>query len=173
MKLFTTKTFNSLEDLFLDQIRDLYDAEKRIVNVLPKMAETANTAALKQAFQSHLRETEGHVNRLEQVFTTIGVEAKRETCLAMKGIVEEGGQIVDADGDAAVKDAGLIAAAQRVEHYEMAGYGTAIAFARQLGLPQVATLLEKTLNEEKMADDTLTRIAETQVNTGAAASTEV
>lgn len=169
MNLFTSHEFNSLNDLFLDQIQDLYDAEQRITNALPKMVEAAHSAALKQAFQSHLRETEGHVARLENVFRQIGADTKRETCLAMKGIIEEGEQMVKAKGNPDVKDAALIAAAQRVEHYEMAGYGTARTFALRLGRRDVADILQQTLQEEKAADEKLNRIAESQVNTQAAA----
>jgi len=168
MKLFTSNEFNSLNDLFVDQIQDLYDAEQRITNALPKMTEAAHSAALKQAFESHLRETEGHITRLETIFRQIGAETKRETCVAMKGIIEEGEEMVKAKGDPDVRDAALIAAAQRVEHYEMAGYGTARTFALRLGRPEVANILQQTLQEEKAADDKLTRIAEAQVNVKAA-----
>jgi ferritin-like metal-binding protein YciE len=171
MNLFTSNEFNSLQDLFLDQIRDLYDAEQRIVKALPKMIDSAQAPELKQAFQHHLQETEQHVTRLERIFNQIGTDAKRETCQAMKGIIEEGEQMVDAKGDPAVRDAALIAAAQRVEHYEMAGYGTARTFALQLSLTEPASLLEQTLREEKAADETLTQVAESRVNVSAAAGT--
>jgi ferritin-like metal-binding protein YciE len=148
----------------------LYDAEQRITKALPKMTNAANAPALKQAFESHLRETEGHVGRLERIFEALGVDTKRETCLAMKGLIDEGEEMVEAKGDPDIKDAALIAAAQRVEHYEMAGYGTARAFARRLGNNQAVTLLEQTLGEEKSADEKLTRIAESQVNLRATAA---
>lgn len=164
MPLFTTTTFNSFNDLFLEQIEDLYDAEQRLTKALPKMAEAANSTQLKQAFQSHLTETEGHVSRLEQIFREINHEPKRETCEAMKGLIAEGEEMIKAHGDPDVKDAALIAAAQRVEHYEMSGYGTARAFAQRLGLTQAATLLQQTLNEEKAADEKLNTIAESSVN---------
>ena len=170
MTLFTSKEFNSLDDLFLDQIQDLYDAENRITKALPKMIDAAHSPALKQALESHLRETEGHVSRLEDVFRQIGKDSKRETCLAMKGIIEEGSTVIEAKGNAEVKDAALIAAAQRVEHYEMAGYGTARTFALQLGRRDVASILEQTLKEEKAADQKLTNIAESQINAQAAAT---
>lgn len=170
MKLFTSNEFNSLNDLFLNQIQDLYDAEQRITNALPKMMDAAHSPALKQAFESHLRETEGHVTRLENIFQQIGADTKRETCLAMKGIIDEGEEMVKAKGNPDVKDAALIAAAQRVEHYEMAGYGSARAFALQLGRKDVANILQQTLQEEKAADEKLTRIADSQVNAQAAAS---
>lgn len=171
MPLFTTTEFNSLNDLFVNQIEDLYDAEQRLTKALPKMAEAANSSQLKQAFQSHLTETEGHVSRLEQIFREVNVDPKRETCEAMKGLIAEGEEMVKTNGDPEVKDAALIAAAQRVEHYEMAGYGTARAFAKRLGLNQAATLLEQTLQEEKAADQKLNTIAESSVNRAAASAT--
>ena len=171
MPLFTTTEFNSLNDVFANQIEDLYDAEQRLTKALPKMAEAANSSQLKQAFQSHLTETEGHVSRLEQIFREINIDPKRETCEAMKGLIAEGEEMVKANGDPEVKDAALIAAAQRVEHYEMAGYGTARAFAKRLGLNQAAILLEQTLQEEKAADQKLNTIAESSVNRAAAAAT--
>ena len=170
MTLFTTEEFNSLNDLFLNQLQDLYDAEERITQALPKMIDAARSPQLKQAFQSHLQETQQHISRLEQVFSSLGADKKRETCLAMKGIIDEGEKIVKAKGDPDVKDAALIAAAQRVEHYEMAGYGTARTFALRLGNQRAATLLEQTLEEEKAADRKLTQIAEATVNTQAATS---
>jgi len=164
MALFGGTEFNSLEDLFVNQIEDLYDAENPLTNALPKMADAASSSSLKQAFQSHLTETEGHVSRLETIFREVNVEPKRETCQAMKGLISEGEDMVDATGDPAVKDAALIAAAQRVEHYEISGYGTARTIAQQLGLTEAATLLQQTLNEEKAADQKLTTIAESSVN---------
>ena len=164
IKLFTTTTFNSLDDLFLEQIEDLYDAEKRLIEALPKMAEAASTPELKNAFRNHLRETETHARRLEQIFTQINTKPKRETCEAMKGLISEGETMVEADGDPCVKDAALIAAAQRVEHYEISGYGTARTFAERLGHQQAASLLQQTLDEEKAADAKLNKIAESSVN---------
>ena len=164
MGLFTSKEFNSLDELFLDQIRDLYDAEKRLVEALPKMAEAASSSELKAAFNDHLRETEGQVRRLEQVFRHLEENPSRESCAAMKGLISEGDEMVQAKGDPAVKDAALIAAAQRVEHYEMAGYGVARNFAQRLGHTAAASLLQQTLDEEKKADLKLTQIAERSVN---------
>ena len=160
MPLFSTTEFNSFQDLFVDQIKDLYDAENRLTDALPKMADAAHSSQLKQAFQSHLRETEGHVARLEQVFRELNLEPERETCDAMKGLVAEGETMIKAKGDPNIKDAALIAAAQRVEHYEISGYGSARAFARRLGLTQAANLLQQTLEEEKAADEKLNQIAE-------------
>jgi ferritin-like metal-binding protein YciE len=162
--------FNSFNDLFANQIEDLYDAETRLTKALPKMAEAANSSQLKQAFQSHLTETEGHVSRLEQIFREINVDPKRETCEAMKGLIAEGEEMIKAHGDPDIKDAALIAAAQRVEHYEISGYGTARSFAQRLGLNQAVTLLQQTLNEEKAADEKLNRIAESSVNQKATAA---
>jgi ferritin-like metal-binding protein YciE len=167
MPIFSTLEFNSFQDLFQHQIEDLYDAENRLTQALPKMAEAAHSSQLKQAFQSHLRETEGHVSRLEQIFREMRIDPKRETCPAMKGLIAEGEEMIKATGDPDVKDAALIAAAQRVEHYEISGYGTARAFARRLGLTQAANLLQQTLEEESAADEKLNRIAETSVNTRA------
>jgi ferritin-like metal-binding protein YciE len=164
MALFGGTEFNSLEDLFVNQIEDLYDAENRLTKALPKMADAAASTSLKQAFQSHLTETQGHVSRLETIFRGVNVEPKRETCQAMKGLISEGEEMIDATGDADVRDAALIAAAQRVEHYEISGYGTARTIAQQLGLADVANLLQRTLNEEKAADEKLTTIAESSVN---------
>lgn len=170
---FLTRTeFNSLEDLFVEQLKDLYDAEQRLVEGLPKMANAANSSSLRQAFTAHLEETRNHVTRLEQVFNSIGVEAERQTCQAMKGLVSEGSDMIDSKGsNPAVRDAGLIAAAQRVEHYEMAGYGTARTFAEQLGMAQAADLLQSTLDEEEAADEKLTQLATQKINAQALRST--
>jgi len=164
MGWFTSEKLNSLECLFTDQLQDLYDAEQRLVEALPLMAQAAHRKTLKDAFQMHLRETENHVRRLEQVFQSIGSSAKTKTCQAMKGLVAEGQEAIDAQGDPDVKDAALIAAAQRVEHYEIAAYGTARTFAQRLGKQPAARLLEQTLQEEKAPDQKLTEIAETGVN---------
>jgi len=164
MALFGGNEFNSLDDLFVNQIEDLYDAENRLTKALPKMADAAASSSLKQAFQSHLRETEGHVARLETIFREVKVDPKRETCEAMKGLISEGEDMISATGDSDVKDAALIAAAQRVEHYEISGYGTARTIAQRLGLTDVAALLQQTLEEEKAADQKLTTIAESSVN---------
>lgn len=164
MGLFSSVEFNNLEDLFVHEIEDLYDTEKRLTKALPKMAEAAHDAELKQAFHRHLKETEGQVSRLERIFESLGRTANRETCDAMKGLIKEGEEMISAKGDDSVCDAALIAAAQRVEHYEMAGYGTARTFAQRLGFHEAARLLQETLDEEKQADSTLTRIAEGSVN---------
>ena len=159
---------NSLEDLFVEQLRDLYDAENQLVKALPKMAKAASAPELRKAFDGHLEETKRHVDRLEQVFNMLGQKAKGETCAAMEGLVKEGGEMISEKGDPKVKDAGLIACAQRVEHYEIAGYGCVRSWAQQLGKFEAARLLEETLNEEKHADEKLNTIAEGQVNLQAA-----
>ena len=169
MALFTTTELNSFRDLFVNQIEDLYDAENRLTKALPKMADAATSPQLKQAIQQHLTETQGQVSRLETIFREINVEPKRETCEAMKGLISEGEEMMEAKGDPDVKDAAIIAAAQRVEHYEISGYGSARSFAQRLGLTQAANLLQQTLNEEAAADKKLTEIAESAVNVQAAA----
>jgi len=164
MGLFGGKTLNSLDDLLVDHLKDLYDAEQRLTKALPKMASAAKNPALKQAFESHLTETQNHVTRLEQAFKSLGQSPQSVTCQAMQGLIAEGQEAIDASGDPDVKDAALIAAAQRVEHYEMAGYGCARTFAQQLKKTEVARLLQETLEEEAAADKKLTSLAESRVN---------
>jgi ferritin-like metal-binding protein YciE len=165
-------SLDSMRDLLVDELSDIYNAEKQLVKALPKMARAATSPALKKAFTSHLEETKGHVTRIEQVFEAIGESPKRKKCKAMEGLVEEGSEMIEEDGDDAVRDAGLIGAAQRVEHYEMAAYGTVIAFANALGETKAATILGKTLKEEEAADDKLTQVAEGEVNPAAASAGE-
>jgi ferritin-like metal-binding protein YciE len=159
--------FETLRDLYVEQLKDLYDAENRIVKELPKLVEASASTDLKNAFSEHLEQTRGHVMRLEQIFQSMGQEAKGKTCDGMKGILDEGGDMVKEDGPAEVKDAGLITAAQRVEHYEIAAYGTVQSWAQRLNDQNAANLLQQTLDEEKAADKKLTEIAERGVNTGA------
>jgi ferritin-like metal-binding protein YciE len=161
----STPTLDSMETLLIDQMEDLYDAEQRLVKALPKVASAAHDPNLKNVIQSHLRETEGHVSRLERAFSLLGKSPKAKTCAAMKGLVTEGEEYINAAGNPSVKDAALIATAQRVEHYEIAAYGCARAFAQRLGRTEVARLLQETLDEEKAADEKLNRLAETEVNT--------
>jgi len=168
MGLLGNKKFNNLEDLFQEQLEDLYDAEKRLTGALPKMANAASSPKLKSAFEGHLKQTEDQVSRLEQIFKLLDRSPGRETCQAMKGLIQEGEEMIDAEGDSDVKDAALIAAAQRVEHYEIAGYGTARTFAQRLGHSEAVRLLQETLDEEREADSQLTQIAEQQVNASAA-----
>ena len=169
MGLFSSSmALNSFDDLFLEQLQDLYDAEQRLVAALPKMAAAAKSSSLKSAFQEHARQTEEQVTRLEQVFKMMGQKAKSKTCQAMKGLIEEGDEVISASGDPDVKDAALIGAAQRVEHYEIAGYGTARTFAQRLGRHDAAQLLQETLDEEGATDKKLTQLAESSVNRQAA-----
>ena len=157
----------SMEDLFLEQIADLYDAEQRLVKALPKMAEASTSPELRQAFESHLGETKGHVQRLERVFQYTQKDPKGQTCDAMKGLIKEGEQMVSDTDQSPLRDAGLIAAANRVEHYEIAAYGSVRSFASTLGMQEAVALLDATLNEEKKADEKLTKLAESKVNQGA------
>jgi ferritin-like metal-binding protein YciE len=151
---------NSLRDLFVEQLQDLYNAEQQLVKALPKMAKAATSDDLRSAFEEHLEKTKGHVQRLEDIFEQLGERAKGQKCKGMEGLVKEGSEVIGEDMDDDVKDAALIAAAQRVEHYEIAGYGTVRTFATLLQEDAAADLLEETLDEEKEADETLTGIAE-------------
>jgi len=169
MGLFSkSMTLNSFDELLVEQLEDLYDAEQRLVSALPKMATAAHSTALKAAFQEHLPQTQGQVSLLEQVFRQLGKSASAKTCEAMKGLITEGEEVVSASGDPNVKDAALIAAAQRVEHYEIAGYGTARTFAERLGRREAARLLQETLDEEAATDKKLTALAEQSINPRAA-----
>jgi ferritin-like metal-binding protein YciE len=168
MGLFSSMTLNTLDDLFVVQLEDLYDAEQRLTKALPKMAGASSNGRLKSAFEEHLRQTEQHVARLEKIFQILGITAKRETCEAMKGLIAEGDEAISADGNPDVKDAALIAAAQRVEHYEIAAYGTLVAWARAMGHTDQAELLQETLDEEKATDEKLTSLAEAGINQDAA-----
>jgi len=154
----------TMDDLFLVQVKDLYDAEKQLVKALPKMAKAASSQELRQGFQEHLDQTKGHVSRLEQIFDQLGQKASGTKCEGMAGLIAEGEEIVDEVEQSPLRDAGLIGAAQKVEHYEIAGYGTLKTFAQMLGRRQVVTLLEQTLNEEKQTDQRLTQLAESMIN---------
>jgi ferritin-like metal-binding protein YciE len=158
----------TLDDLFLDTLKDIYYAEKQILKALPKMAKAATSPQLKAAFEKHLGETEGHVDRLEQVFELIDKPARGKTCDAILGILEEGKSIMDEFKGTIALDAGLISAAQAVEHYETARYGTLRTWAQQLGLNDAAKLLQATLTEEENTDRALSQLAETGVNKKAA-----
>jgi len=151
---------NSLQDLYIDQLQDLYSAEKQLVQALPKMASAASTDELRKGFQEHLEQTRNHVNRLEQIFSRIGTHGGSNTCEAMQGLIREGEEAISLEGDSKVRDAALIAAAQRVEHYEIAGYGTVRTFAKELGFSSDRGLLQKTLDEEGETDKKLTTMAE-------------
>ena len=150
----------SLTELFIHQLEDLYDAENQLVKALPKMAEAASATELKNAFEQHLNQTQNHVTRLEQVFERVNAKAKKGDCKAMSGLVKEGNDMVKSDSDPDVKDAALITAAQRVEHYEIAAYGTVRTWASLLGITDAERLLQETLDEEKQTDQKLNEIAE-------------
>jgi ferritin-like metal-binding protein YciE len=154
----------TLDDMFLDGIKDIYFAERQILKALKKMARGAKDAKLKAAFDKHLQETEGHVERLLQVFELLGKPARGKTCPAINGILEEGDEILEEFKDSPALDAGLLAAAQAVEHYEMARYGTLAAWAKQLGQQEAAALLAATLQEETMTDEALTQLADAAIN---------
>lgn len=148
----------TLRELFIEELRDLYYAETLLVKALPKMAKAASNDSLRSGFEKHLEETNNHVTRLEQIFDTLGEKPKGRTCEAMKGLVEEGEEWIKQKASPALKDAGLIVAAQKVEHYEISGYGSVRTFAEILGLQDAADLLQETLDEESATDETLTDI---------------
>ena len=155
---------STLQDLWIEELRDLYSAENQLIKALPKMAKAATNDQLRQGFEKHLAETKVHAERLEQIFDKLGKSPKGKTCKAMKGLVEEGKEVMEEDMEDEVMDAALIAAAQRVEHYEIAGYGTVRAYAELLGDNQSAKLLQKTLDEEGATDKKLTALAESTIN---------
>jgi len=161
-------TEKTLDDLFLDTLKDIYYAEKQIVKTLPKMAKAATSPELKAGFEKHLEETEGHVERLEQVFELIGKPARGKTCDAILGIIEEGKSIIEDFTGTPALDAGLVSAAQAVEHYEIARYGTLKTWAQQLGLTEAVSLLDATLGEEVATDKKLSQVALSSVNKKAA-----
>ena len=165
---------NTLEDLLIHELKDLHSAEQQLVKALPKMAKAATNPDLVAGFEKHLEETKVHVERLDKIGEILGKKLTGMKCKAMEGLVEEGSEMISEDAEDSVRDAGLIGAAQRVEHYEMAGYGTAATFARQLGHDDVAKILAQTLEEEKATDAKLTELAESAVNVeaGAAGETE-
>ena len=159
----------ALKDLYLEELKDLYDAESRLIKALPKMAEAAESAELRQGFESHLEQTRQHALRLEQIFGRMGEEPKRKKCAAMIGLIQEGDDLMSEDYELGVKDAALISAAQRVEHYEIAAYGCVWTWAGLLGDSEAKSLLEQTLTEEKETDQKLNELSETinrQANDG-------
>ena len=158
----------TLHDAFLDELKDSYDAEKQLTKALPKLAKAATSAELRDAFESHLEETRGHIERLEQVFELLDEKARGKHCDGIAGIIEEGSSVMSEGFDDTTMDACLIASGQRAEHYEIAAYGTLVAWAKTMGHDEVALLLEETLNEEKSADEKLTRLAEGGINRNAA-----
>lgn len=151
---------STLEDLLVDELKDLYSAENQLLKAIPKMAKAATSKALKAGFEKHLKQTEGHVERLEQVCEDLDVSPKGKKCKAMEGLIEEGADVIEEDAEPEVKDAALIAAAQKVEHYEIAGYGCVRTYAELLGNTKAAKLLQQTLDEEGDTDKALTKLAE-------------
>jgi ferritin-like metal-binding protein YciE len=164
---------DTLEKLYVDELRDIYNAENQLLKALPKMAKGASSQDLKNAFETHLRQTESHVERLEQIFADLDESPKGKTCHAMKGLIEEGSEILKEDGEESVLDAGIIVAAQKVEHYEMAAYGSARTFARLLGQERAAELLQSTLDEESETNESLNQLAENMVNPEALIGTDL
>jgi ferritin-like metal-binding protein YciE len=156
---------NSLEELFIDNLKDLYDAEHQIIKALPKMVDAASSQDLKKGFQQHLDVTKEQVKRLEQIFTELNQKPSGKKCLGMEGLIKEGEEVMsEMKSDPDARDAGMIAAAQKIEHYEISGYGTARTYANTLGHQRAASLLEKTLQEESQTDEKLTRLAESHIN---------
>jgi ferritin-like metal-binding protein YciE len=160
----TSLKLNSLEDLYIEQLRDLYSTESQIMEALPQMEEAASSSDLKSAFRQHLDQTRRQRERLETIFHRMNRDPEGESSNAMEGLIEDGETIIDAQGDPGVRDAGLIAQAQRVEHYEIAGYGCARTFASRLGFSQDVQILQQTLNEEGETDKHLTQLAEGKIN---------
>jgi ferritin-like metal-binding protein YciE len=159
----------SLDEVYMNKLKDLYDAENQIVDALPKMAKAASSEDLKAAFEKHLEQTKGQIGRLDEVFEMLGVSAGNRQCVGMRGLLEEGEELLNGQEGGPALDAALIAAAQSVEHYEIAGYGSVQTWARELGQLEAADLLEETLEEERETDESLTEIAESLVNPDAGA----
>jgi ferritin-like metal-binding protein YciE len=164
---------DTLQKLYTEELRDLYNAENQLLKALPKMAKAASSEELKDAFEKHLEQTKGHVERLEQVFEDLDERPKGKTCRAMKGLIQEGSELLEQDCDESVRDAGIIVAAQKVEHYEIAGYGSARTFAHLLGQNKAAELLQTTLDEESETNELLTRLAESIINPEAVRESEL
>jgi ferritin-like metal-binding protein YciE len=154
----------NLHDLFVNELKDLYHAEKQITRSLPKMAKNASSEKLRQAFENHLKETEGQIERLEQIFEELEIPAKGKRCIGMEGIINEGKELMEENADDSVMDAALISAAQKVEHYEIASYGTVRTYAEELGFDKIAKLLQQTLDEESKTNEMLTDMAESEIN---------
>ena len=152
---------NGLRDVYIDELRDLYDAEHRLIKALPKLAKAADSDELRSGIEAHLEQTKGHAQRLEQIFESMGEQAKAKKCKGIEGIINEASETLDEKFEGSVMDAAIIASAQRAEHYEIAAYGSVRAFAEQLGETKAASLLQETLNEEKEADAKLSKMAET------------
>lgn len=163
---------NTLQDLFLDELKDLYSAENQMLKNLPKMEKAASSEQLKEAFQQHLETTKRQLERLQNVFDQLGSKPAAKKCKGMEGLLAEGTEMMEQKAEPSVKDAGLIGAAQRIEHYEIAGYGCARTYARMLGNDEVADMLQQTLDEEAETDEALTRLAENLINKQALESDE-
>jgi ferritin-like metal-binding protein YciE len=163
-------SLDNLQNLFENELKDIYNAEKQLVDALPKIAKAASSPELSKAITSHLEETKGHVQRLEQIMRGLDMPARGKKCKGMEGLLAEGEEILEEDGEDAVKDAGIISAAQRVEHYEMAAYGCLKSYAEILGHSEAARLLDQTLQEEEAADEKLSSLAEGGINQAAAAT---
>ena len=155
---------NNLQDLYIDELKDLYSAEHQLLKALPKMAKAASSPELKNAFNTHLQQTRRQVERLDRIFRNLGKTPRGKKCIGMQGLIEEGSELLKEKAEPAVKDAGLISAAQRVEHYEMAGYGSVRTYAHMLGFDDAARALQETLDEEGDTDHKLTQLAETMIN---------
>jgi ferritin-like metal-binding protein YciE len=166
-------SLDTLENLYISELRDLYSAENQLLKALPKMAKGASSPELKDAFEQHLKQTKGHVKRLEQLFEQLDESPKGKTCQAMKGLIEEGSEILNEDGEESVLDAGMIVAAQKVEHYEIASYGSVRTFANLLGHDEAARLLQSTLEEESQTNEVLNQLAEGIVNPETLTETEL
>jgi ferritin-like metal-binding protein YciE len=164
---------DTLQKLYTNELRDLYNAEHQLLKALPKMAKAASSEELKAAFEKHLEQTKSHVKRLEEVFKELDEKPKGKTCRAMKGLIEEGSEILQEEGDESILDAGIIVAAQKVEHYEIAGYGSVRTFAHLLGQNKAAELLQTTLDEESETNEVLNRLAESTINPEALMETEL
>ena len=155
---------NQLKELYVEELRDIYNAENQLIKALPKMAKASTSDELRAGFEEHLEQTKGHAQRLEQIFSALGEKPSGKKCKGMEGLIEEGKEMMEEDLDGEALDAGLISAAQRVEHYEIAAYGSVQAFAKTLGIHEAVALLDATLTEEKKADEKLTKLAESLVN---------
>lgn len=158
---------DDLQDLFVEELKDLYSAENQLIKALPKMAKAASNPELKSAFEEHLEQTRTHAQRLEKIFQKLGASPKGKKCHGMEGLIEEGKELMEEDAEPEVMDAGLISAAQRVEHYEIAGYGCVRTYAKLLGNDEAARILQQTLDEEGQTDKKLTALAESSINVGA------
>ena len=163
-------SLDSLHDLFVEELRDIHSAERQLTKALPRMAKAAQSPQLRQAFERHLKETEGQIERLDRIFKALGERATGKRCKGMEGLIEEGKEMMEEEGDPSVIDAGLISAAQRVEHYEIAAYGCVRNYADMLGMKDASRLLQQNLDEEEAADEKLTALAEGGVNSAAMAA---